>query len=322
MSSRYVTLLVLLVAAVVAACGDPVGVRESGALAPPAEVAGLERTGRDLSSDLLPLDLGTRWASERRLQLEIRLHGSPSSDFVVSRSRIDREIIGIERLFERDYVVQEERETADEGSAPSLSWWRYRQDETGLYEADVAGNIPPNLEGGTASWAGARGRVDHRLPDEWSARAVAEHFAAHPQRDAILAAWERMTPKLTLVEMVCGRLIASGAADGPLEGEITRLAYPLRKGDRWKIRAEPSFEAAVEGVDRVRTPAGTFPAWRIRIENEFLTPEDRVVMWWGQVGMVGWWVRVGGVVTDASGNEIGRLVGKERQTLRSFERGG
>jgi hypothetical protein len=105
-----------------------------------------------------------------------------------------------------------------------------------------------------------------------------------------------MAEKMELVSSLRGRVVAAVGSDGPPEGEITRLAYPLRQGSHWTIRSEPFLaEATVEGMQRVRTPAGSFWAWRIRIERPVMGPNDEVLVWWGRVGMVAIRARFEGV---------------------------
>jgi hypothetical protein len=271
----------------------------------------------DLERNLLPLSLGNRWEYRSRHVLELVIHDSEPS-LSVTRSRSEQEIIGIEKLFGRDYVVQEERTVRDSGGGPFVLWFRYRQDETGLYGADVAANIPPVLgrvdagQASDASWLAMFGLLGQRSTLE-------EDFAAHPDRDALLRAWDAMAEKMEFVWRLRGRLVAAIGEDGPLDGEITSLAYPVHRGAHWTIRQDPRFEATVEGLQRVQTPAGTFWAWRIRIDLPMMGPNDEVLLWWGHVGMLGSWARLEGLATDSDGNVIGRFIGRTREVLTDFE---
>jgi hypothetical protein len=222
-------------------------------------------------------------------------------------------MIGVEELFGRDYVVQEERTVEDDGNGPFVFWFRFRQDETGLYAADIAANIPPIL--GRARNA----PMPAGMPSQRST--LEERFATHPHRDAVLAAWDALNEKMALVRSLRGRVDGLAPEEGPLEGEITQLVYPLRRGAHWTIRPDPFFEATVEDLQRIRTPVASFWAWRVRIDNAFMRPNDEVLVWWSRVGPVATYIRLEGLVTDSDGNVLGRLIGTEKEFVTDFERG-
>jgi hypothetical protein len=274
---------------------------------------GSEPTAARLDSGLLPLELGNRWVYRSCLTLEMTIgDGEPTID--TSTWHREQEMIGFEELFGRSYAVQEDRALPEDETIDL--WFRYRQDDTGLYAADVAANVPPNLNRGESPQhlvaRSASGTIK-------SASTLEARFASHPHRASILQAREDLRGKMELLRSLAGNAVIADAADREDE-EITRLAYPLRVGSRWTIRSKPFVVAAgVDGVDRVETPGGSYSAWRVRIEGDFMGPDDEVLVWWGSIGIVATRLRVEGIATNETGEPIGRFVGTQEEVLVEFD---
>jgi hypothetical protein len=238
--------------------------------------------------DFYPLALGNRWSFDLVVQIRSGPPGGPLGDPVkITESQV-RELVCRETAGDLSYVVEETRATQESGSS---TWWvRYRQDPRGLYEKDVSVSTPPEC-GLPALTSGMQ-----RIRDEGGATAdlMAERIEAAvadpARRAATLAAWRSLRERLNLVSRSAVAGLTShpgrGRPGGVAEGEITRLTYPLHRGAKWIIRDDPRFEVVVEGLDVVRTPAGAIPAWRLRLENEFLGPRDRVHQWVSRQGFV------------------------------------
>lgn len=69
-------------------------------------------------------------------------------------------------------------------------------------------------------------------------------------------------------------------------GEERLLAYPLQVGATWALfpASHVRITATVEGNDVLETPAGRFPAWRIRISGRIAGSE---IVWYGRSGYLG-----------------------------------
>jgi hypothetical protein len=257
-----------------------------------------------------PLQLGNRWLYRRIVSVETTLNGEePTHDFF--RARAKHEIVGTERLFDRSYTVEER--TIDEGElGTSMEWRRYRQDRSGLYEADVSVTEPPVLDGDAPLRRSSRGESIGSV--RWDGSLQSANYG--PELATARAELER---KLALARSLRDRIVAPAELKDALENELTRLSYPIVPGKSWTIREFPLVTFTVEGVQIVRLPGGPRPAWRLRLDAEFLGPDDRAVFWLGRVGFLGYALHFEADVVDISGNVVGTLRGLERELLRSFE---
>jgi hypothetical protein len=259
-----------------------------------------------------PLTVGNRWHATGEFSVAIvPPQGSPYGELFI-HDDITRRLIGTEAVSERSYVVMEEATVesnlSPEETQPIVNWIRYRQDVTGLYEADIASSIPPVLEatqpGGVVSSAvqEASGPVTGDVAERLTRSVPAE------QASAFASALERVRQKVELIRYARAALTPGGHGGGLLPGEITRLRYPLRPGASWTIRPDPLFSAFVEGVDALTLPAGNFASYRMRINSEFFGPRDEVHVWVGRSGQLAFRYHVESVATDIDGNEIGEAV--------------
>lgn len=270
--------------------------------------------GAAASGAFFPLAIGNRWhaVAESRLRFEPTGGGAPTEEFTF-HDDITRVLIGTETLSGRPYTVQEETtiETGGPGGdepGTFMNWTRFRQDATGLYEADVVVNDPPVLDtrlGPTAPVVSKKGTS--AAPRALPAGIVARLPEA--ERVAYAAAWARLQTRMAAVRsLVRSNTATAGPQGGLLAEEIARLRYSLHPQAEWVIRSEPFFASTVEAAEVLDLPAGRFPAWRIRLDNEFLGPDDVAHVWFGRSGQLALRFHLVGIATDVDGNEIGRVV--------------
>jgi len=251
---------------------------------------------------VVPLALGDRWVYHRTVAARA-VEDTVGYDEYVEERDAEYQIVGQETIGGRAYAVQEHRPLPP-GSGVT-QWFRYRQDDSGLYSADVAGNTPP---------AGAPS------PPEAAASLARPALPTGPHADAWREAWRELERKRAALRDLPGDLAPARSTAG--EGEITSLAYPLEAGAEWVIRSVPFRVAAtVEGWDRLVTPTGLLSGWRIRILNSQLGPEDDALAWWGPQGQLGHWYRLRAEATDTQGILLGVIELTEAEQLVEFTRG-
>jgi hypothetical protein len=215
------------------------------------------------------------------------------------------EQVGFETLLGRTYFVEEERYYDESGHRTSSARYRYRQDPSGLY------NLDP-LDASLAASAD-----DPEAPADLLARLGLFHSAERAlasisdpaRRAAYRTALARLSSRLragTRAASGPGGRITNHRPGGVEAGEITILSYPLHSGQHWIIRADPRFEATVEGQDVLDLPAGRFNGWRRAIQSEFFGPHDRVLFWTGREGYLAAQAHAQFVATDpTNGNPLG-----------------
>jgi hypothetical protein len=232
-----------------------------------------------------PLELGNSWQYERTFTLS--QGGIVQETF---HSTVSYSMTEVEELFGREYVVME----CYDDDIPS--WIRYRQDQSGLYEADVAIKSPPADSGErvirrSASAIGTT--LSERIlsaPCNASIRdALRKRLEVHEQIRALIK-----SPSFAM---------ALRPGTGVLPEEITRLSYPLHRGASWLIRDDPPFVATVEGRDVLDLPFGKRNAVRVRIDppqtgNNYY----RVLFWYGRCGELRSHVVVEGEFTREDGS--------------------
>jgi hypothetical protein len=269
-----------------------------------------------------PLEPGNRWHYAREIRLTIRPFGGGDPRHIVLRSTIERTLSCVEESSGRAYVAERSVETT--GSGTTYYWVLFRQDRSGLYEADVLLD-PPECEGLVADEEAIRLSRDPVRGDAVMGALSAE-IADPAVRSAFLTAWERLRARLDAAR---GALASGGGAvalakrgGGPGAGEITRLRYPLHPGAAWVILDAPRFDAVVEGVDALRLPVGHLPGYRIRIESELFGPQDRVRVWFGRSGQLMLAFYGESLATDPNGDPIGILIAEESQHLDGLDLAG
>jgi hypothetical protein len=259
------------------------------------------------SGAFFPLTVGNRWHAVGVGHItSVPTGGGPPFVELSFQDDISRELTGTETLLGRSYTLLTEAhvESGSFGGDPNpfTYWIRYRQDQSGLYEADVDVTQPPAASGGAARIAAEARGSRRALPSEWLARIPVDQVAAYER------AWNSLQDRSAAVRAALGPQSSALRSAGLLDGEITRLSYPMRPGAQWTIRSDPFFGSTVEGVDNLDLPAGRFPAYRIRIEGEAFGSDDIVHFWFGRSGQLQAKYHLESVMTDVDGNEIGRLV--------------
>jgi len=76
------------------------------------------------------------------------------------------------------------------------------------------------------------------------------------------------------------------ASRADAEDEAAALRFPLVRGLRWQTTFPYAGVATVAGLDRVRTPAGVFVAWRVELEPRYGEPGSRHTYWYSDAGVV------------------------------------
>lgn len=243
------------------------------------------------SRGFYPLELGNHWSFRGSFTIRSGPAGGPLElEYSVNRT-VETELTCVEPIDGRDYVI--ERSTTVDDLGPYLDWVAYRQDGAGLYESDHVGS-PPACEapGPTSATRRADATTEglRRLP-----------AVEHPEM--IEAALRTVRERIEPLGLGPARLALSRhRRGGVLPGEITRLRYPLRVGQRWVIREDPRFVSWVDGIQILRTPVGRIPAWRVRIGSELFSPEDRVVLYVSRLGFLGVSAHLVVRGTDPDGN--------------------
>lgn len=265
-----------------------------------------------------PLALGNRWEYDRTFETQLEVEGTlePPETF---HSTITRELTQTEELAGRVYVV-EERTEVEEGETSRL-WIRYRQDRAGLYEADVAATLPP-ATASSGRWLRAGAGV--AAGPASARRALEQRLEGSPYRGAFLEAWERLESKLASVRRARAlwSVLAGSAKDRPggaESDELVRLAYPLRPGQAWTVRAEPLFASVVEAHDTLDLPAGRLPGWRIRMDSSVFGPDDEVELWYGRSGYLALHAELQMDATDENGEVIGVLHVQDSELLTDLD---
>lgn len=71
----------------------------------------------------------------------------------------------------------------------------------------------------------------------------------------------------------------------------------------------------MEAHESLDLPAGRFPAWRVRVENELLDPEDRVVVWYGRSGRLAVSIHTETLALDSETGETALITVDELDVL-------
>jgi hypothetical protein len=229
-----------------------------------------------------PLQLGNIWKHRAHVtMITIPDEGEPTELEIVRVTK--SEITGAALYYGRCYILEERTITEDAGDGESfVQMVNYRQDRGGLYEvADASG-----------------GPVDQ--PSQLDSDKFALELNKQSQPDAWVKTFAAARTRLERLYAMRG---------GALEGELTRLQYPLRRGQAWVV-IEDAFDmtASVEGHVVLDLPIGRTAAWKVRIESSLFGPDDVVHFFYGRDGYLGWQVSVIGEVTDDDGNRIGTVM--------------
>jgi len=141
--SRFVSILLVAVAATLAACEDD-------AVRPTLPMAAADTTFQ-------PLAVGSAWTyTATRALRYYDMDGGEARPPQDLHATVVREITAREEIDGRSWALEEERFTIDGASDPVLAWRRYRADRTGLYRADLPTRLAPGNAAGVDSLTEAR----------------------------------------------------------------------------------------------------------------------------------------------------------------------
>lgn len=261
---------------------------------------------RQIGSSFYPLVLGNRWQLSRVLTLEYMLWGEPPGPVETINSTYDFEQTCRENLFGIEYTIEEQRWQNDQGDS-GARWIRYRQDATGLYEADVSITQPPDCATPSRSAIASRdvstdqawARLIERLPD-------ASRAAMKAKSDEIR---ER-------IEAALGSVRSGPATTGG--SELTRLLYPLTPGQSWYVRSGLLL-AEVEAIEVLALPVGDVPAHRVRLTWVDFPNDLDIVFWWGRCGLLAFYIRSEAFVIDETGRPIGTVLITETEQVEDIK---
>jgi len=264
-----------------------------------------------------PLDIGDRWRYEVRYHVVIVTSTGPQTS-LDTRTPLSDEIIGAETLFGRDYVVEEERSQPPSGPS-TVQWYRFRQDPSGLYLADVSPLQPPALPGAAPGAMSSRWSTPATL--ESAGAGNIDRVVSNPgQRAAFRLAWGEIARRMDAARTPALASAHAGRTGGPTEHEIQVLRYPLRPGAHWVTRSAPSLiSETVEGIDLLRLAAGRFLGFRLREDADFFGPRDRVRQWYGRVGFLELIAHFQATATDDNGDSIGVAIGNQSMRLDAVD---
>jgi hypothetical protein len=263
-----------------------------------------------------PLAIGNEWTY--RSDFVVTMGGDTSSAGEASERRT---IIGMEERFGRPYFLEQQTTTDEDGDTLTVYWLRYRQDRSGLYEADIAITEPPLSRLSRAFYVAGRGGTrEERLAAAW------RRLSANSPRasaEAYQKAWNQLERRLRAIHASLGMDPGTvpriaGRRGGVLPEELTRLHYPLHPSAEWVILDDPLVAATVESHDVLDLPSGKMSGWKIRLMSNLYGPNDTVIYWYGRDGFLGSQVHVETEARDASGNPIGKITIEESLFLVDY----
>jgi hypothetical protein len=256
-----------------------------------------------------PLEVGNHWTYREVLVVKsVFVDGTPPVE-ATYQSAIDWELMCPETRFGRQYLVQKETTTTEDG--PFVSWFRERQDPRGLYGLEIFD--PPACAPTSAS--GVRGHAQLESSgrmsdgDAWRERAGSQLLAQLSRSMPAGRAATITTEILDHVERM--RALAHdagrhhGRPGGVQPGEILELSYPLRIGKQWVLRDDDvHVERRVVGLE-VRDVLGKKTlTYRIRNLSD-LFGDFTIDLLYSRRGLVGIEAMGSTDITDEQGNVIG-----------------
>ena len=233
-----------------------------------------------------PMAPGNFWGYDREFTMDFLDEVDGAAGDVFFSERVERRQTALVEIADHTYVSEALVYLGENWTQNFL----LRQDRDGLYELEV-------IDDGSGARVPGPEILAGMLPARVSSGSLQRHLARH------------------------GRVVALVTGGGAVaraerfEGEIQRLAYPVYPGQEWVIRDAPLFTSVVEAVEEF---AG-IRAWRIRVDSELLSPEDRVHMWFSRCGMLGWRFHLEGVATDETGKPVGRVVSDEKLVVTDID---
>ena len=237
-----------------------------------------------------PLAVGNSWDYSFRSKYTRVIDGQSEAPRVTVIALHD-EVVGVQHYGTQEFYELKESHPPHSGRVVSL----LREDSNGLFVWLL--------------WDQYARALDEVSAAVGSMPTTAAHREAHDRAAAKLAA------KLVLARC------CSGVAAPSVDIGVTKqqwLAYPLFVGARWKMSESPLIECTVTARERVRVPAGTTLAWRVRTTPEWFGDGDRVETWYSAAGLVRYSVRMEQDIVDLQGNVLGTVKYEGDQTLTAF----
>jgi hypothetical protein len=305
------TLFVISVLSAVLGTAAGVGCRDgrpddAGPVAPP--LLGT-RADESAAREFYPLSVGNSWVYHRDYNLVVEvIVGPPYKRVETFEGSVERRIEATEDIDGVVYFVEGTTLTPAGRPAGRTTFTLYRQDHSGLYVSDVRANGKAGAAARAPASAGVEARVAIGRSDRPNVRrALREHARKLDRIRASLA--------------MAGRPIleSPGRPGGLGPEEVLTLDYPLHTGATWFNRAQPFVvRSVVEARENLDLPAGRFPVWRVRVENELLDPEDRVVVWYGRSGRLAVSIHTETLALDTETGETALITSDENDVLRGL----
>lgn len=265
-----------------------------------AAVAGASGYG---AGSFYPLAIGNRWAYQGGGMARVLPGdgGPPVEDFNYAFTET-RQLIGTTHHEGTEYVVEEQvHHSVPESYFGPTTWWsRIRQDRLGLFVLDTLLQAPPIIDGvGVAATHGSRVSHPYRIdPAVWLRNGLDD------------ASLERFADRVEMLrEAVRGIIRRSAGPAAPTGLELRFLVYPLHPGTSWSTRPDFPWPAWVDGVENLDTPAGKFPAYRIRL-NPFgtaLQDGEWIYLWYSRQGYLGYSIHTFALATGPNGEPTGAV---------------
>jgi len=266
------------------------------------------------AGEFYPLSVGNVWSYHRAYTLVIEvIIGPPYKKVETYEGVVERRIVGTEDIDGVEYVVERMTLTPNDEPKSSIRWTRYRQDHAGLYVADVPGSDPPTPPPDALAASGRHATTAFHDALIAAADRTDRPFIGRALRDharRVEAAHKSLAP-------IAGPAPNGAGRPGDINpGELLYLSYPLHPGVAWFNRVEPFFvRSEVEAHEVLDCPAGRFPVYRVRVDNEFLDPADRVVVWYGRRGRLALSIHTETMALDVETGETARITTDDIETL-------
>jgi hypothetical protein len=290
---------VLLVVLAMSACSNGSINPESSPTQPQAalSVVGGER-------GFMPMTPGNRWVYDGTLTTTVIPEGGAPDPPVVEPWSLQRGHVRYDELDDHTYML--EREVYQDAVGYSIFERHVRQDRSGYYLFTLE--------------VGAKNGADRPVlssPQRDRAAQLAARYGAEP------TGVEELFSRAALARRTLRGLdppAQPSPPGGATPNEITTLAYPLHVGATWVIRDEPLLIATVEAHEQYHG----YPAWRVRIDNEFFGENDVAYAWYSRCGEIGTYSRVERLYVDESGTVLGTMILEDAGTLveSEIQRGG
>jgi len=155
-----------------------------------------------------------------------------------------------------------------------------RQDRFGLFGVDTLLQEPPVIDGARVATATGY-RADHPYRIDSAAW-------RHNGLDDV--SLDHFVDRVEMLREAAHGIVRPGAGLATTIGlELRFLVYPLHRGTSWSIRPDFPWPAWVDMVENLDTPAGKFPAYRIRMNpGATLHDGEWIYLWYSRQGFLGY----------------------------------